>query len=167
MATITAPRMNETLTISDGMYYFTCTVDEFIEKNKGSALSFVREASKKTPGDYVQGVNIYCGKSASMKVDYAKGLDEKELKQFKSVRAKIKKNIKAAIELEFVVDQQGFFDALAKGFAACETVKEKIRTRIINSLFDEIGESLPTPDIKPETETETEETETETEEEEE
>lgn len=158
MAKITATRTNETLTISDGIYSFTCSIDEFIDKNKGSALSFVREASKKTPGNYIQGVNIYCGKPAAKKVDYTEGLNEKEIAQFKSVRAKIKKNIKGAIELEFVVDQQGFFDALKKGFTACELITKKVEDRIINSLFDEIGSALP--EIEPEAETETE-TETE------
>ena len=176
MATINMTRMAETVMISDGLYSFTCTVDEFLEKNKGNALGFVREASKKTPGDYIQGVNIYLGKRASKKVDYTKDLSEKELAQFKSIKSKVKKSLKGAIELEFVIDQQGFFDALAKGFAACETVEKKVRTSIINSLFDEIGSALPStePEIEAETETETEteteaeeEAETETEEEEE
>lgn len=163
MATINMTRTAETVTISDGLYSFTCTVDEFLEKNKGNALGFVREAVKKNPGDYVQGVNIYCGRSAATKVDYAKGLSEKELAQFKSIKSKIKKSVKGAIELEFILDQQGFFDAVKRGFAACEMTTGKVEKAVVNSLFDEIGESLPTSDIKPETETETEETETETE----
>lgn len=155
MAKINMTRVEETITISDGLYSFTCTVDEFIEKNKGSALFFVREASKKTPGDYVQGVNIYCGKSAATKVDYTKDLSEKELKQFKSIKAKIKKSVKGAIELEFILDQQGFFNAVHKGFTACELTTKKVEDRIINSLFDEIGSALPS--TEPETETDTEE----------
>lgn len=143
MATIIATRLDDTLTISDGLYNFTCTVDEFIEKNKGNALGFVREASKKTPGNYVQGVNIYCGKSASVKVDHTKGFSEEELAKFKSIKAKIKKSIKSAIELEFVLDQMGFLDAVERGFAACEATTKKVQTAVTNSLFDEIGKSLP------------------------
>ena len=164
MATINMTRMAETVMISDGLYSFTCTVDEFLEKNKGNALGFVREASKKTPGDYIQGVNIYCGKSAATKVDYTKDLSEKELKQFKSIRAKIKKSLKGAIELEFIVDQQGFLDALQKGFTACETTTKKVKTAVEDSLFDEIGIALPSTKLEAKTETEAEE-ETETEEE--
>lgn len=158
MATITAVRNGETLTITDGLYNFTCTVDEFIEKNKGNALGFVREASKKTPGDYVQGVNIYLGKSTAKKVDYTEGFNEKELKQFKSIRAKIKKSVKGAIELDFVLNQQDFFEAVQRGFAACEKTTKKVETAVSDSLFDEIGKALP--EIEPEAETETE-TETE------
>ena len=143
MATINMTRTNETVTISDGLYSFTCTVDEFIEKNKGSALSFVREASKKTPGDYIQGVNIYLGKRAATKVDYTKGFNEKELAQFKSIKAKIKKSVKGAIELEFILDSQGFFDAVKRGFAACEMTTGKVEQAIVNSLFDESGSALP------------------------
>lgn len=162
MATITAVRKEETITISDGIYTFTCSVDEFIEKNKGNALGFVREASKKTPGDYIQGVNIYCGKTASKKVDFTKGFNKKELDQFKSLRAKIKKSIKGAIELQFVLDQQGFFDAVQKGFTACELTSEKIEIAVSDSLFEEIGKFLPKTEPEAETETE-EETEIETE----
>jgi hypothetical protein len=133
---------NLTVTITDGNITFTSTIEQFVQKNKGGALGFVREAAKTDTGTFTQGVNIYMGKAGSSKTNWTENLTDAQKEKFSILRRKIKAAVAGGINCRLLKYEDELDTSLEALLTAHKVTDRAIARALRGSIRDEFNKEL-------------------------